>query len=134
MFLFDTDILSNIVKKNPSGTLLQKLRKTPRELQYTSAINIGEVYYGAHRSDKKNKILSAFETHVFPNLSVVSFDEKSGKVFGRVKALMEKDGLVCSEPDLRIAAIAIRNDLVLVTGNTRHFRRIPGLTIENWLN
>jgi hypothetical protein len=37
------------------------------------------------------------------------------------------------EPDLRIASIALANDLVLVTGNVRHFRRVPGLVIEDWL-
>jgi tRNA(fMet)-specific endonuclease VapC len=36
-------------------------------------------------------------------------------------------------PDLRIAAIALSRDLTLVTGNVRHFERVPGLRIENWL-
>lgn len=38
-----------------------------------------------------------------------------------------------AEPDLRIAAIALSRDLVLVTGSRRHFDRIPGLTVENWM-
>ena len=49
MYLFDTDILSNIVKRKPSGLLLEKLRDLPKALQYTSAINVGEIYYGAKR-------------------------------------------------------------------------------------
>ena len=38
-----------------------------------------------------------------------------------------------SEPDLRIAAIAIQHTLTLISGNTKHFERIPGLDVENWI-
>ena len=38
-----------------------------------------------------------------------------------------------AEPDLRIAAIALSRSLTLVTANTRHFDRITGLALENWL-
>lgn len=34
---------------------------------------------------------------------------------------------------MRIASIALSHDLTLVTGNVRHFDRVPDLTIENWL-
>jgi tRNA(fMet)-specific endonuclease VapC len=37
------------------------------------------------------------------------------------------------EPDLRIASIALSRGLVVVTGNVRHFSRVPDLKVENWL-
>jgi tRNA(fMet)-specific endonuclease VapC len=46
---------------------------------------------------------------------------------------LEERGLPLADADLRIAAIALANDLTLVTGNVRHFRRIPDLAVENWL-
>jgi predicted nucleic acid-binding protein len=49
------------------------------------------------------------------------------------KAYLSKKGIGCSEPDLRIASIALRNKLILVTGNTRHFKVIPKLEVENWI-
>jgi len=133
MYLFDTDALSNIVKRNPSQILLEKLGTLPKELQYTSSINIGEIYYGANRSSRKDQIINAFEERVFPNVHIVGFDEMSGKLFGELKAELEKQGIVCSEPDLRIASIAIQHDFILITGNTKHFQKIPGLSIENWI-
>ena len=133
MYLFDTDILSNIVKRKPSGLLLEKLRDLPKALQYTSAINIGEIYYGAKRSPKKVRILKAFEESVFPNVNILPFDQESGRVFGTLKAELEKQGISCSEPDLRIAAVTMQHNLILITGNTRHFKNIPGLSIENWI-
>ena len=133
MYLFDTDVLSDIVKRNPSQILLEKLGTLPKELQYTSSINIGEIYYGANRASRKDQIINAFEERVFPNVHIVGFDEMSGKLFGELKAELEKQGIVCSEPDLRIASIAIQHDFILITGNTKHFQKIPGLSIENWI-
>ncbi len=134
MYLFDTDVLSNIVKRNPSQTLLRKIQKLPKELQYTSSINIGEIHYGANRSNRKEQIIEAFEERVFPSVHTVGFDEMSGKLFGELKAALEKEGIVCSEPDLRIASIAIQHDFILITGNTKHFEQISGLSIENWID
>jgi tRNA(fMet)-specific endonuclease VapC len=37
------------------------------------------------------------------------------------------------EPDLRIASIVLSHGMTLVTGNVPHFRRVPGLLMENWL-
>ena len=133
MYLFDTDTLSNVVKQKPSGRLLQKLEEMPIAFQYTSAINVGEIYYCANRSSKKKQILKAFEKMVFPNVNILPFDMQSGQVFGMLKAELEKRGIGCSEPDLRIAAVAIQHSLILITGNTKHFKNIPGLRIENWI-
>jgi tRNA(fMet)-specific endonuclease VapC len=133
MYLLDTDVLSNVVKRQPSGSLIRKLQTVPKALQFTSAINVGEIYYGAGRSSRKEEILKAFETHVFPNIAILPFDEACGKIFGNIKAELEKIGVGCSEPDLRIASIAIQHDFILVTGNTKHFDPIPGLQVENWI-
>ncbi len=133
MYLFDTDILSNIVKQKPSQHLVNKLKNLTKAVQFTTAINIGEIYFGAFRSPKKNAILKAFTETVFPNVNILPFDSESGQAFGLLKAELEKSGIGCSEPDLRIAAIAIQHNLTLITGNTRHFKRIPKLKFENWM-
>ena len=73
MYLFDTDTLSNIVRRKPSQILLEKLEEVPEEMQYTSSINIGEIYFGAYRSDKKDRIIKAFEEKVFTNITVLPF-------------------------------------------------------------
>ena len=65
---------------------------------------------------------------------MLPFDLESARVFGRLKASLEKRGLPRSEPDLRIAAIGLQHGLTLVTGNVRHFEGIPSLAVENWLD
>jgi len=133
MYLFDTDVLSNIVRAAPSARLLEKLAAAPADLQFTTAINIGEIYYGASRSLHRERIIQAFRAKVFPELVILPFDEESGKIFGTLKARLEKKGRSASEPDLRIASIALQHKLILITGNERHYTNIPRLVVENWL-
>lgn len=134
VYIFDTDALSNILKKDPSPSLLERLAAVPSDFQYTTAITVCEIYYGAYRSENRLKIIEAYETKVFPNLKILPFDSESGRICGRLKALMEKKGLPRSEPDLRIAAIAIQHRMILITGNIRHFIDIPDVNVENWIN
>ncbi len=114
MYLFDTDTLSNVTKRDPSPKLLNMLTHLPRSAQFTSAINIGEIYFGAYRSPHKDKILNAFVEKVFPHVNILAFDRGSGEVFGLLKAELEKRGIGCSEPDLRIASITIQHNLTFI--------------------
>ena len=133
MYLFDTDVLSRAVKAAPPKALIERLSRIPRALQFTTSINAAEIYYGACRTARRDELIRAFEEFVLSRLTVLPFDLESAPVFGRLKASLEKRGLSRSEPDLRIAAIALRHGLTIVTGNVRHFSDIPGLAVENWL-
>ena len=133
MYLFDTDVLSRAVKAAPPKALIERLSRIPRALQFTTSINAAEIYYGACRTARRDELIRAFEEFVLSRLTVLPFDLESAPVFGRLKASLEKRGLPRSEPDLRIAAIALQHGLTIVTGNVRHFSDIPGLAVENWL-
>lgn len=133
MYLLDTDTISNCLKKNPSPALLRRLAEIPGDQQYTSAITVGELVYGAYRSDRPEYFLRQLEERVWPNVQVLPFDEASARTYGKVRADLEKKGRPVSEPDLRIGAIALTHDLTVVTANSRHFSLVPGLRIENWL-
>ena len=77
--------------------------------------------------------MDKLEQLVWPNVSVIPFDGTAARTYGLLRAELEKLGTPISEPDLRIASIAMAHSLILVTGNERHFSRIPSLQIENWL-
>jgi tRNA(fMet)-specific endonuclease VapC len=62
-------------------------------------------------------------------LQVLSFDRKAAEVFDELNQQKLRVGAM----DLRIAAIAIANQMTLLTQNTVDFERIPGLSIEDWL-
>lgn len=134
MYLLDTDILSNLIKRRPNPALEAKLQTVPREHQQTASITVGELVYGAHRAQPHTAtILQRQQARLQSNVTVVPFDDAAARSYGELRALLERQGTPLAEPDLRIAAIALANDLTLVTGNVRHFARVPGLRIENWL-
>ena len=132
-YLFDTDVLSNLLKKRPSPEVLRRFAATPHEDQFTSAITLGELMYGAHRSNQTVELLKRIERDIPPLVNVVPFDEAAARVYGPLRAQLVKAGTPLAEPDLRIAATALARNLILVTGNVRHFARIPGLVVENWI-
>ncbi len=133
MYLFDTDILSHVLKRAPSPSVLSRLAAVPAEEQFTSAITVGEMVYGAYRSEKPNHFLRQLEERLWPNISIVPFDRGSAETYGRLRAELEAAGTPLGEPDLRIVSIALAHNLTMVTGNVRHFSKVSGLQVENWL-
>jgi len=77
--------------------------------------------------------MSQLEELLWPNLNVLPFDQAAAMTYGRIHAELELAGTPLAEADLRIGAIALNRDLTVITGNTRHFSRIPGLKLDNWL-
>ncbi len=73
------------------------------------------------------------ETVLLPAVNIIGFDSKSAYICGRIRAELEKRGTPLDLADLEIASIAIANNLILVTNNLRHFKRVPLLQYENWL-
>jgi tRNA(fMet)-specific endonuclease VapC len=133
MFLFDTDIISNLMRQAPSPALIRRLAAVTPEQQFTTAITVGELVYGAYRSGRAEYFLRRLDEQVFSDLTVVPFDGEAARVYGRLRSELERGGTPLSEPDLRIAAIALAHMLTVVTGNIRRFGRVPGLAVENWL-
>jgi tRNA(fMet)-specific endonuclease VapC len=133
MYLFDTDILSNLVKKRPSPYLIERLRVIPQEKQYISSITIGEIVYGAFKSDQKEKHLTQLKDKLIPLVQLIPFDKKEAFTYGEIRSILEKSGTPLNDTDLMIAATAVANNLVLITGNEKHFSVIKNLQVENWL-
>jgi tRNA(fMet)-specific endonuclease VapC len=132
MYLFDTDVLSHVLKKRRSADLMERLRATPQASQFTSAVNLAEIYFGVLRKKGRADLLRYYEDEIFSRLTILPFDRDSARIFGRIKAEIGQRGLPRFEADLQIAAVAIANNLTLVSGNTRHYSGIPGLRVENW--
>lgn len=133
MYLFDTDALSEIIKKKPCLALIRRLAAIEPDRQFTTSITVGELVYGAYKSDRPGYFLEKLEKLVWPNIQILPFDEQAACIYGTLRAELEKKGTPLSEPDLRIASIARHHGLILITGNQKHFSRIPGLVVENWM-
>jgi len=97
----------------------------------STTINYSELIYGLKKQDNK-KYIPKVEL-IFKNIKVYSFDIKSAKIFGELKASMQKKGIVVADMDLMIASIAIANNEIIITNNIKHFSKIDSLEIESWV-
>ena len=128
-FLFDTDAISEVLKRRPLPAYVAWLRTIPRAEQFTSAVVVGELFKGAYRSADSPRHLRNIETRVLPAVTVLPYDVEVARVYGALQAQLEEDGRALADADLQIGATAVHHDLELVTGNLRHFRRITGLRL-----
>ena len=93
MYLLDTDILSNLIKRSPSTALIAKLASVPPEQQFTSSITLGELLYGAYRlAPHSSALLRQIETRLISNLPVLPFDASAARRYGEVRAWLERRG------------------------------------------
>ena len=120
------------LKRDPPLHLIRRLARTAPAEQFTTAITFGELLYGATRRGSA-RLQALVREIILEAQAVLPFDEAAAEVYGPLRALLEAEGRRLDEPDLRIASIALARDLTLVTGNVRHFERVPDLRIENWL-
>ena len=132
MYLLDTDTLSNLMKKSPSNDLQARLLSVPVADQFTSSVTLGELLYGAQKKGSKNLPIR-IEREVTAKLTVLPFDSEAAMQYGEVRTELESRGIPIGQADTMIAAIALARGLIVITGNIRHFQRVPGLTVENWL-
>lgn len=128
MKLLDTDHCIAILR----GQLDLNAHVPPQEELGTTAISVAELTHGAHRSQHREDNLARLEV-LLSVLVILPFDEAAGRKFGELKAELEARGEPLDQFDLQIASIAIENDCQLLTNNSRHFSRIDGLQLENWL-
>ena len=94
---------------------------------------VGELYRGAFRSDDRERHLEAIAKRVLPALTVLPYDQAVVRVYGEIAAALEGAGRRLADADLQIAATAVHHGLTLVTGNIRHFARVPGLDLHRVL-
>jgi len=130
--ILDTDVLSAIVSPRCPPGVTQALRRAKGPI-HTTSVNWAEVCYGLARHLTGRRLRERYAALVLPALEILDFDAACAEVYGDLRAALENRGARLAEADLMIAAVALRHDLPLVSGNIRHFSRIPGLKLINWL-
>ena len=128
MNLLDTDHCIAILRKQ----LDLREHISPDEELATTSISVAELTHGANRSQHRDDNLARLEV-LLSALSILSFDEAAGRRFGVLKAELEARGEPLDDLDLQIASIAIETNSTLLTNNTKHFKRVSGLRLLNWL-
>ncbi|MFN8466071.1 MAG: PIN domain-containing protein [Caldilineaceae bacterium] len=102
------------------------------ELLAVTTITVGELVHGARRSAQPERNLARVEV-LLAAVEVLPFGEAAARRFGLLKADLERSGQRLADLDLQIAATCIASGATLATHNLRHFGRIEGLAVIDWL-
>jgi tRNA(fMet)-specific endonuclease VapC len=129
-YLFDTNICIFISRKtNP--LLLEKLKSLNQGEAGMSVVTYCELLFGAHKSQRPAYNTRAVN-HIAEVIPVLPFLPDVANHYGHIRKILEQKGTPIGPLDLLIAAHALSLKLTLVTNNTREFRRVEGLLVEDW--
>ena len=128
-YMLDTDHVSYALR-GQGNVAKEILTHRPADL-CLSSISVAELRYGADRrgSRKLHRLIDAFTG----GMQVLPFDEDAGREFGRLASKLASRGTPIGNFDALIAAHAISIGVTLATNNTKHFTKVRGLRVENWL-
>lgn len=130
-FLLDTNICIYLIKQRPANVLRRLQEHSVAEMGI-SCITLSELEYGLHKSSQPLRNRIALAEFLAP-FDIMTFDDKAALEYGKIRWDLERRGQPIGGMDLLIAAHALSAQCVLVTNNEREFKRIPGLTVQNWV-
>ena len=129
-YLLDTNIIYHLADQ-PDGLLGQRLRGLPPESVCTSIIVSAEVRFGLAK--RGSKALADRVLLTLSAIQILPWEAPADEIYGNLRARLQRSGQPIGSNDLLIASHALALERTLVSANEREFRRVPGLSVENWL-
>ena len=134
MFLLDTNIISELARAHPNPGVTKAIRQH-QEMMAIPSLVWHEMLYGVERlatGQRKSALARFLRDVVAPIFPVLPYRDHEASIHAHFRAIQEGDGFTVPFVDGQIAAIAMANNLILVSRNTSDFAHIPGLMLENW--
>jgi tRNA(fMet)-specific endonuclease VapC len=129
-YMLDTNIISDLIR-NPQGRAAKRIAKVGEDNICTSIIVAAELRYGCTKSGS-TRLLKAVE-ELLGEIEVLPLEVPADAGYGGIRSELEAAGKPIGGNDLLIAAHACAVQATIVTANTDEFKRIRGLSVENWL-
>ena len=129
-YMLDTDTCSYVMRRSPDS-LLKRLAKVPASDVCISVITKSELLYGVEVSPQRRQDEAAGQAFL-GYVEVLDFPDEASSHYAKIRADLKARGTMIGANDLLIAAHARSLGLALITNNTREFRRVRHLSIENW--
>lgn len=125
--ILDTNIVIGLFANDSS--IIQKIKSFSGNI-FISSIVLGELFYGAKQSTRKEENRKKIEELAEASL-VLECDLDNARYYGQVKSYLKAKGSPIPENDIWIAALAVQHQLILVTRD-KHFNSIETISIEDW--
>lgn len=129
-YMLDTNIISDLIR-NPQGKAAKRIAKAGEDNICTSIIVAAELRYGCAKSGSA-RLLKAVED-LLGEIEILPFDVPADAEYGGIRSELEVAGRPIGANDLLIAAHACAVGATIVTANANEFKRVRGLSVENWL-
>ena len=126
-YLLDSNVVIAVLKGN--SRVIQQLESIAVGDVSLSALVVHELYYGAHKSQRRDENFSVLDRLQF---QVLEFDREDAITAGEIRAHLALRGTPIGAYDVLFAGQALNRGLTLVTRNVSEFERVDGLKIENW--
>lgn len=133
-YLIDTNILSEPLKPQPNRAVMDKMKLYFEEIAIAS-VTWHEILFGCYRlpsSKKRMRIEEYLKELVLPSIPILEYDQQAADWHASERARLTTIGQSPAFADGQIAAIAIANDLILVTNNISDYINFQHLKLENW--
>lgn len=131
MYLLDSNICIYYLNQRYES-IQQRFESIASQDIYLCSIVKAELWFGAQKSDRREKVLHSLEI-LFAQFPSISFDDSAAWHASQIWADLKGKGTPIGPYDMQIAAIALAHDLSVVTNNVREFARVDRLRVENWL-
>ncbi len=129
-YLLDTNTCIRYLNRS-SISIYNRLNSwSPGEIFLCDIVKF-ELYYGAYRSSRQQENLETISVF-FREFVSLPFDGQAAAICGYIRSQLAFRGTPIGAYDMQIAAIALANDLTLVTHNVAEFSRVESLNIEDW--
>ena len=129
--MLDTNTCIAIIRQKPPQAL-QRFNDYQVGDIGISWVTLAELEFGVAKSEHQAKNQTALDEFVLP-LEIAEPDREAARVYGRVRAMLEKKGTPIGSLDTMIGAHALSLGVTLATNNTSEFARIKGLNVVDWL-
>ena len=130
-FLLDTNICIYIINKHPPE-VFERFRQIELMQLHIPTIAIFELYFGLEKNQSHKRNATFLENFIAP-LSITGFSVEAAKHAAKIRYQLREQGTPIGAYDIQIAAIALAEDMILLTNNTKEFERIEGLKLKNWV-
>ena len=131
-YLLDTNVLSEVIRKDPNRGVLRRLNEIAARDVVTSAVCVAELRHGTARVAHGALLWQRIAREILSRVDILPLGEAEAVRAGDLLATLEARGEPIGIEDVWIGATALEHGLRVVTRNLRHFQRIPGLTSESW--
>jgi tRNA(fMet)-specific endonuclease VapC len=129
--LLDTNICIYFLNKASEKIIEHFHQLSPAEIKLSS-ITVAELFYGADKSKARIRNRKIAEEFV-STFQIIPFDDRCCNYYSKIRNSLEKSGTPIGPMDMLIASVCLTNNYILVTNNTKEFKRVSGLKLENWI-